>query len=794
MELKGVLSTIPIHLEVADIGVGRFHSAVLARDRTLYLSDEFNHRVICCDSEGRRVWVCGRDQRDGVHFRYPRGLALGSVKLGGEESPCLAVCDAWNHRLVFLSLQGRYLTSWTAVNSGTFAEVSDVRFLGGMQPYWLVLDTGNHRVIALDTSGTPLFHVGCKANDVLASRWAQLHTGIPPDLPEGHFPYFRPFDPLYYPSSLLGNSEDALYIWEPLRSHVKQIFLGNLFPIAIPEDPRLIWIGADPSTLMAWDRARSRILRFDSEGRLLQELEIEGIPVLNHTAPASLFIQDREWTQQIILHPKDREQGGGFPFLEVTARRTLASHDQSEVTIEHYRGMVRALLDLVDQFLKANSGAAWRDAAIKDWEARAAGLWPSYEVAKNAYEKIRADVSLALTQSRLLPQTPADLQRMGRSWIDRLNPIRDPFSAIVRRRERLFLARSANSDSTSLCLLIQSWESELSRLVGSYMDFCPTPPRPRLSFRLPWQSRRDKPSPESFPSSILRPPASSRCAWPNSSLEEVATLSFESSSSPYGLSPERSGSFYVALSGRSEIVRVDGEANVTPICGGPESRFVRLSRPLGVAVDSQDRLWITDSGNNRIVIFNQSDGSSKFIDHVQGSVRTFYAPIGICYMPGDFVLIADTGNNRIVRASMDGACTVLCDLVGEFPGELCQPGSLRADPYPGSGTFWVSEYRNHRLQQFSQEGAPVRQFGICGMDRDELYWPESFTFLPHGFLAIALGRPNPRIKVFSQTGRCTEELLLDYAPGCISSVDERILVPEFDGRSLRIYRHEIPGQ
>lgn len=101
---------------------------------------------------------------------------------------------------------------------------------------------------------------------------------------------------------------------------------------------------------------------------------------------------------------------------------------------------------------------------------------------------------------------------------------------------------------------------------------------------------------------------------------------------------------------------IDTRGSVTP------SRFT-LSSPRGVAVDSEGRLFVADSGNNRVLsyprpvdqpgrvepdlVLGQGSFSSSSATPVTAS--KLRAPSGLAVTPNGRLFVADTGNNRVLE-------------------------------------------------------------------------------------------------------------------------------------------------
>ena len=138
--------------------LGPIHSLICDRKGRVYLSDEINHRVLCLTEEGKILWWQGPDSEDPIQLHYPRGLALGRISTENAGlADCLAVCDSWNNRVVFLSPASGQIGEWRMAGDLPLREVSDIRY---MENHWILLDRGNQRLCWLGLDGQLLTQVG----------------------------------------------------------------------------------------------------------------------------------------------------------------------------------------------------------------------------------------------------------------------------------------------------------------------------------------------------------------------------------------------------------------------------------------------------------------------------------------------------------------------------------------------------------------------------------------------------------------------------------------------------------
>lgn len=267
-------------------------SLVVDQSDNLYCSDEFNHSVFSLNSHGELRWRTGGQGREPGQFWYPRGLALGWIRVDGRLIHCLAVADAWNRRVQFLDEEGTVLSIWPQSGVEAFAEINDVRFIPGSESecgFWLVLDREKHRLSAFDLSGNGLFQIGRGAPEKFAESWNPVGMATLNDrMDSGIIPFFAPCDINYYPTRILGNSEQALFLTQPGSGQLKRVWLGNLLPVSVESTPEM-WIGADQNGLAGF--APNCIRFYDFDGSIRNQIPIAGSVVPSNLPLSQFWVQ-----------------------------------------------------------------------------------------------------------------------------------------------------------------------------------------------------------------------------------------------------------------------------------------------------------------------------------------------------------------------------------------------------------------------------------------------------------------------------------------------------------------------
>jgi sugar lactone lactonase YvrE len=153
--------------------------------------------------------------------------------------------------------------------------------------------------------------------------------------------------------------------------------------------------------------------------------------------------------------------------------------------------------------------------------------------------------------------------------------------------------------------------------------------------------------------------------------------------------------------------------------------------PGGVAVDKDGNVYVADTWNHRMQKFS-SDGK---VLTVWGGVinlaeapagadpennSRFYGPRGVAIGPDGNIYVTDTGNKRVlifdpsgkfVRKIDSGVTPAKAQANYPFnkPGELNEPIGIAVDK---AGNVYVADTRNLRIQKFGPDGAPLSQWPV----------------------------------------------------------------------------------
>lgn len=171
-----------------------------------------------------------------------------------------------------------------------------------------------------------------------------------------------------------------------------------------------------------------------------------------------------------------------------------------------------------------------------------------------------------------------------------------------------------------------------------------------------------------------------------------------------------------------------------------------LSLPTDVAVDSKGTLYVVDSGNHRVVVFDSAGRRTGQFGEEGSDDGQLQDPVGIGIAADDSIYIADRGNNRLVRFSSDGIFLATI---------LLQEGKQKVVPIDvaisnDGRELFVTASNSHRVLVFRGNGEQVRGWGEEGKDPGQFRYPATLA-LANGTLYV-VDVLNARIQTFDVTG------------------------------------------
>jgi YD repeat-containing protein len=161
--------------------------------------------------------------------------------------------------------------------------------------------------------------------------------------------------------------------------------------------------------------------------------------------------------------------------------------------------------------------------------------------------------------------------------------------------------------------------------------------------------------------------------------------------------------------------------------------------PMGVSVESDGNLMVTDTGDNRVEHWQVPFIEEKPVFSAAfGSAGTgpgqYQHPGGLAVNDEGDVWVTDVENNRIEELWANGEFKAEIGRAGTGPGEFFRPKSIA---FTDEGDFWVADSGNNRLQEFNRNGGFIKSVGVLGSGIGEFNGPEGVAVAPNGHIWVA---------------------------------------------------------
>jgi DNA-binding beta-propeller fold protein YncE len=181
----------------------------------------------------------------------------------------------------------------------------------------------------------------------------------------------------------------------------------------------------------------------------------------------------------------------------------------------------------------------------------------------------------------------------------------------------------------------------------------------------------------------------------------------------------------------------------------------QLNEPWGVAVDQAGQIYVSDTWNGRVQVF---DADGQFLrkwgyfnttNGELGDANALFGPRGVAIDLDGNLLVADTGNKRIIRFTPDGQLVAQVGGGGVIGGRFEEPVGVAVSPVDGS--VFVADTWNRRIQKLAPDLTFVSEMAVPSWDNQDIYMKPYLAVAANGDLYIS----DPqfyRVFVYSATG------------------------------------------
>jgi DNA-binding beta-propeller fold protein YncE len=198
----------------------------------------------------------------------------------------------------------------------------------------------------------------------------------------------------------------------------------------------------------------------------------------------------------------------------------------------------------------------------------------------------------------------------------------------------------------------------------------------------------------------------------------------------------------------SRVNHFDAAGHLLAQWGQPGTNRGQLTFPRSAAVNSNGEIFLSEYGQVERVLRFGPGGRSLLSIVGSGGTRDgeFNRPEGIGIAGDDRLFVADSCNHRVQVFDADGKFLSSFGVAGSGPGEMSYPYDVRVD---SRGTIFVCEFGNSRVQVFDEQRKPVEKIGGPGGEPGQMHNPWSIALDSRGDIYVA-DSGNHRVQKFQR--------------------------------------------
>lgn len=217
---------------------------------------------------------------------------------------------------------------------------------------------------------------------------------------------------------------------------------------------------------------------------------------------------------------------------------------------------------------------------------------------------------------------------------------------------------------------------------------------------------------------------------------------------PYGIAVHNN-TMYVTDTVLSSLLVFDNTGKKFSVFG--TSGAGRLNKPTGVAVDQQGRVYVADSQDRRVVVF---DSNGKYVT-AMGGPQLLHRPVGVAINPvNNRVYVVDAGtldstHHAVSVFNKKGKHLFDFGKRGSKKGEFNFPTNISVS---ADGHLYIVDTGNFRVQKFSKDGKFIDSFGSVGTALGSFARPKGIALDSDGQIYVIDAAFN-NVQIFNQQKR-----------------------------------------
>ena len=193
----------------------------------------------------------------------------------------------------------------------------------------------------------------------------------------------------------------------------------------------------------------------------------------------------------------------------------------------------------------------------------------------------------------------------------------------------------------------------------------------------------------------------------------------------------------VATDSAGRLFVVDTEQQMVHVFDPGRKRYTYLggpfASPVAVAIGPGDVAYVSDAVRRRVFAFGPDGKLLRTLGTI-GSEAVFVRPTGLTFGPDGLLYVLDTVGSSVTAVSAQGTVIRTFGKLGSGPGEFNRPTHIATGP---DGLLYIVDALNARLQVFTTDGTFVRSIGKRGNGTGDFDKPKGIAFDPDGHVYVA---------------------------------------------------------
>lgn len=217
---------------------------------------------------------------------------------------------------------------------------------------------------------------------------------------------------------------------------------------------------------------------------------------------------------------------------------------------------------------------------------------------------------------------------------------------------------------------------------------------------------------------------------------------------PHGIAIDSNQDIYLVDSANSQIKKFDANGILSRSWGNLGSGEGELKNPTGIFVDS-DFVHVADTGNSRIQTFEKSGNFVRSWPDPRIESQALKSPVAISVDLSGIFYISDSSLNKILKYDSNGKYVGFIAPVLTTKAKFSSSDFIISD---NKDNFFIVVSRDNRILQYSASGNFIKSFGTAGEDDGKFQDPSALAIDSKGYLYVA-DSGNSRIQVFDSNGK-----------------------------------------